>query len=269
MDPTDARFAGSIPGIYERYLVPLMFEPYARDLAPRVGELKQGTLVELAAGTGAVTRALVESLPSAVRIIATDLNQTMLDLAATRLTSPNLGWHHADAQRLPFADGSVDAIVCQFGVMFFPDKPASYREAARVLRSDGLYVFSVWNRLEDNEVSLIADQAVARLFPENPPRFMERTPFGHFDVGALRAPLEAAGFRVGVDTVEKVSMVPSAEHAAIGLCQGTPVRSEIEARDASRLEEATAAVTRALVARFGAGSFENRMSAHVITARRS
>jgi ubiquinone/menaquinone biosynthesis C-methylase UbiE len=269
MNETDVRFAGSIPGIYERYLVPLLFEPYARDLAARVADLKQGTLVELAAGTGAVTRALLEALPSAVRIVATDLNEAMLSVGASRAASPSVTWRQADAQQLPFEDASVDALVCQFGVMFFPDKPASYREAVRVLRPSGRYVFNVWNRVEENEVTLIAGRVVASLFPADPPRFMERTPFGYFDVALIREQLQTAGFaRVAIETVEKVSTAAAAEHAARGLCQGTPMRSEIEARDAARLEEVTAAVTQALVKRFGDGPFDNRMSAHVVSAWR-
>jgi len=267
MNQTDARFAGSIPAIYDRYLVPLLFEPYAADLAARFGDLAEGVLIETAAGTGVVTRALLSSLSKSVRVVATDLNEGMLSVGASRVSDPVLTWQQADAQRLPFADASADAIVCQFGVMFLPDKLTAYREARRVLRPKGRYVFNVWNRVEQNEVTLIAARVIASLFPEDPPRFVERTPFGYFDVAVIRRDLEAAGFgRIDIETIDKTSRATSAEQAAVGLCKGTPLRSEIEARDAARLDEATTAVSNALTARFGAGSFDNRMSAHVVTS---
>ena len=270
MDATDARFSGSIPAIYDQYLGPLLFEPYALDLVRRVSDLRQGLLLEVAAGTGIVTQALRAHLPAAVQIVATDLNEAMLRIGASRVSGPSVMWQQADAQQLSFEQASADIIVCQFGVMFLPDKLAAYREALRVLKPAGRYVFNVWDRIEQNEVSLIASQAVADLFPSDPPRFIERTPFGYFDTAAIRAVLQSAGFgSIAIETVEKVTRAPSAEHVAIGLCTGTPLRGEIEARDPARLDEATRAVTHALSARFGRGSFDNRMSAHVVTASRS
>jgi ubiquinone/menaquinone biosynthesis C-methylase UbiE len=149
MSATDATFAGSIPIIYEQYLGSLLFEPYAQDMAARLSDVTQGRILEVAAGTGIATRALAKALPPDVEIVATDLNQAMLDLAARRLQAPNVTWRQTDAQTLPFEDSSFDAVACQFGVMFFPDKLAAYREALRVLKPGGRFVFSVWNsRLE-------------------------------------------------------------------------------------------------------------------------
>jgi len=270
MHTTDAKFTGSIPELYERYLVPLLFEPYAEDLARRLSDLERGTVVEVAAGTGVVTRALRRALANEVRIVATDLNEGMLKVAASREGAPTVRFQQADAQKLPFADGSADAIVCQFGMMFVPDKSAAQREAARVLAPGGRFVFNVWDRLANNEVSLVVTRAVESLYPHDPPRFFERTPFGYFDPAAIRAELEAAGFdRIEIDTVEKVSQAASAENVAIGLCQGTPLRGEIESRNSEGLAAATSAATSALQARFGAGPFENRMSALVVTAHRA
>jgi len=267
MATKDTGFVGSIPTIYEQYMVPLFFEPYAQDLAARVGDLQQGLLIELAAGTGVVMRELLKALPSAVRLVATDLNEDMLRVGASRASGPSLTWQQADMQQLPFADASADVVVCQFGVMFLPDKQAGYREVRRVLAPTGRYLFNVWDRLDLNEVTEIVSGAVGTLFPDDPPRFFERAPFGYFDVAAIRADLEGAGFqRVAIETVEKVSRAASAESVAVGLCQGTPLRSEIEARAPQRLEEATAAASEALVARFGRGPFDNRMSVHVVTA---
>jgi ubiquinone/menaquinone biosynthesis C-methylase UbiE len=269
MQSTDAKFTGSIPELYDRYLVPLLFEPYAEDLARRLSDLRRGTLLEVAAGTGVVTHALRKALPSDVRIVATDLNEGMLKVAASRVSAPTVSFQQADAQKLPFADGSADAIVCQFGMMFVPDKNAAQREAARVLVPGGKFVFNVWDRLANNEVSQVVTRAVEGLYPQDPPRFFERTPFGYFDGAAIRAELQAAGFqRIEIDTVEQVSQAVSAGHVAIGLCQGTPLRGEIEARNPQGLAAATAAATSALQARFGAGPFDNRMSALVVTAHR-
>ena len=269
MVATDANFAGSIPELYERYLVPLLFEPYAEDLARRLSDLRRGMLLELAAGTGVVTRVLRRALPSEVRIVATDLNAGMLKVAASHVSTKAVTFQQADAQNLPFADGVADAIVCQFGMMFVPDKSVALREAARVLVPGGRLVFNVWDRLIKNEVSNIVTSAVAGLYPQDPPRFFERTPFGYFDAAAIRAELQAACFQhIEIDTVEQVSQATSAEDVAIGMCQGTPLRGEIEARAPDGLPAATRAATTALVARFGAGPFENRMSALFVTAHR-
>jgi SAM-dependent methyltransferase len=265
MTGNDATFVGSIPTLYEQYLGPLLFQPYAEDISARVAELKPGKVLETAAGTGIVTRALAQSLPQTVEIVATDLNQAMLDHAATLLQAPNVRWKQADAQALPFEDASFDAVVCQFGVMFFPDKQQGYREAHRVLKPGGRFVFNVWGRLEDNEFSHCVSQAVAALFPDNPPRFLERTPYGYFDPDVITAELQRVGFgRVEIEAVEKVSRAASAREPAIGFCQGTPLRSEIETRDASRLSEVTDTAAETIAARFGPTAVQGRMLAYVM-----
>jgi SAM-dependent methyltransferase len=202
-----------------------------------------------------------------VQIIATDLNEGMLRLGETRASSASVTWRQADAQQLPFEDAAVDAVVCQFGVMFLPDKLKAYREALRVLRPGGRYVFNVWGSLDHNEVSELVMRAVATLFPNDPPRFFERTPFGYHDVEAIRQDLSLAGFgSIEIETVDKVSRAPSAAHAAFGLCKGTPLRGEIEARAPNGLDEITGVATDALAACFGSADFDNRMRAHVVTA---
>jgi ubiquinone/menaquinone biosynthesis C-methylase UbiE len=269
MGATDAAFAGSIPAIYEQYLGPLLFQPFAEDMAARLRDVTQGRLLETAAGTGIVTRALVKTLPPDVEIIATDLNQAMLDLAAERLQAGNVTWQQADAQKLPFEDTSFDAIVCQFGVMFFPDKTAAYREALRVLKPGGRFVFNVWNSLDRNEASRIISDTAGRAFPDDPPRFIERVPFGYFDPDRIRGEVQQAGFEnAEIEVVEKTTSAPSSRELAMGLCQGTPLRAEIETRAPDRLEEITSKAGEALTARFGPSSVENRMSALVVTAWR-
>jgi SAM-dependent methyltransferase len=266
MATLDATFAGSIPALYDRCLGQFLFEPYAEHLAQRVVKLRPRRLLETAAGTGIVTRALARALPDA-EIIATDLNQAMLDLAATKLQAPKVTWRQADAQSLPFEDATFDVVVCQFGVMFFPDKQRGYQEARRVLRPGGRFLFSVWDSIEQNEIPYCVAQSVKALFPTDPPNFLARTPYGYCDEGAIRDALLQAGFdQVQVETVQRMSRAPSPQEPAIGLCQGSPLRNEIEARDSSRLDEATKQAAEAVAARYGAGAVTGLMQALVIEA---
>jgi ubiquinone/menaquinone biosynthesis C-methylase UbiE len=270
MAETDKLFAGSIPEIYDRFLVPLIFEPYARDLAERLAKLKPRDVLEIAAGTGVLTRAIASRLDALARIVATDLNQPMLDHAALKQAGDRrIAWRQADALVLPFEDQRFDVVACQFGVMFFPDRVQGYKEARRVLRPGGHFFFNVWDRLSENEFAHVVTEALATLFPQDPPRFMARTPHGHHDVAKIREELTAAGFAsISIETLEERSRASSPRDVAIAYCQGTPLRNEIEARDASRLEDATHEATKALARRFGDGPIEGRIRAHVMTAIR-
>lgn len=268
MVATDKLFAGSIPEIYDRLLVPLIFETYADDLAARVAALKPQSVLETAAGTGALTRALAAKLPARVHIVATDLNQPMLDRAAARQHNDSrIVWRQADALKLPFEDKVFDVVTCQFGVMFFPDKIQGYREARRVLKSGGCLLFNVWDQIDKNEFADVITQTLATLFPQDPPCFMARTPHGYHNLKMIRDELSGAGFAsISVETLDGVSRAPSPRDAAIAYCQGTPLRNEIEGRDPSRLEEATHEAAGALARRFGPGPIEGRIRAHVVAA---
>ena len=270
MPSTDKLFAGSIPAIYERFLVPLIFESYAADLAQRVAETEPQDVLETAAGTGVLTRALASRLPQDTRITATDLNAPMLDHAAARQPPDRrIAWQQADALALPFPAETFDIVACQFGVMFFPDKVQGYVEARRVLRSGGHFVFSVWDQISENEFADVVTEALAAIFPDDPPRFMARVPHGYHNVERIREELTAAGFSsISADAVDGTSKASSPRDAAIAYCQGTPLRNEIEARDASRLEHATVQATQALARRFGNGPIAGRIRAFVITAVR-
>lgn len=265
MSPTDEAFTGTIPALYDRYLGPLLFEPYATDIADRLSNLTKGRLLETAAGTGIVTRALATALSGQIEIVATDLNEPMIDYAATQLSSSRVTWQQADATRLPFPNAWFDAVVCQFGVMFFPDRIKAYREALRVLKPGGRFVLNVWDRIEENEFAHVVARAVKDLFPQDPPMFLTRTPYGHYHRKKICDELQEAGFAgIKSETIGLWSQAGAACDPAIGFCQGTPLRSEIEARDASRLQETTDAATEAITARFGAGRVEGKIQAHII-----
>jgi SAM-dependent methyltransferase len=268
MAATDKLFAGKIPEIYDRFLVPLIFESYAGDLAERVAKVKPRDVLETAAGTGALTRAIASRLPIDARIVATDLNQPMLD-AAKQPHDSRIIWQQADALALPYEDQTFDVVACQFGVMFFPDKVKGYREAHRVLKPGGHFLFNAWDRIAENEFAGVVSQALAALFPHDPPGFMTRTPHGYFDGGRIREELVKAGFTsISIETRDDISRAASPQDVAIAYCQGTPLTNEIEARDPSRLEEATQTVTEALAQRFGRGPVEGRIREHVITSIR-
>ena len=264
---TDKVFSGSIPKLYEEYLVPLIFEPYAADLANRVASRSLARVLEVAAGTGVVTRHLASVLPESVAIVATDLNQPMLDLASKIGTKRPVEWRQADAMQLPFEDGAFDAVVCQFGAMFFPDKPKAFSEARRVLGTGGVLIFNAWDRIEENEFAHTVTTSLRSLFPADPPLFLARTPHGYHDLATIKRDLEQGGFVSSpqISTVAARSRATSPRVPAVAYCQGTPLRNEIEARDSSRLGEATDIAAEAIARRFGRAAVDGKMQAHVVS----
>lgn len=257
-------FKHSTPSLYHRCMGPLLFEPYATHVAERVAILRPARILETAAGTGIVTRALHEAMPEA-RIVATDINPAVVEFAAAHLPSERVTFQPADAMKLPFEDGGFDLVVCLFGVMFFPDKVRAHAEARRVLRDGGRYVVVTFDRLDQNPIPKTAEEAVARLFPENPPRYMERGPFSYTNAGAVEDDLRAAGFsNVDLETVALSTRV-SASEAAQGIVLGSPFRAEIARLDPSALGRATEAVITALAPW---DARDAPMSAHVATAIR-
>ena len=267
---TDTAFAGSIPKLYDEYLVPLIFEPYATDLVERIAARPLARVLETAAGTGVVTRRLAARLPERVSVVATDLNQPMLDRAAEVGTRRPVEWRQADALHLPFDDAGFDAVVCQFGVMFFADRAQAFSEARRVLRPGGVLVFSVWDRIETNEFADTVTTALASLFPDDPPRFLARIPHGHHDPRLIERDLANGGFTASprIDTLATRTR-PSAPHIpAVAYCQGTPLRNEIETREASRLGEATDLATEAIAQRFGRGVVDSKIQARIVSIDR-
>jgi len=266
----DLLFAGSIPELYDSHLVPLIFAPYADDLARRVAALEPSRVLETAAGTGVVTRAMARALPPSVEIVATDLNPPMLARAAEVGVARPVQWQAADAQQLPFDDASFDAVVCQFGVMFFPDKAGAFAEARRVLRPGGTLLFNAWDRIEENDFAHVVTTALSVCFPADPPRFLARTPHGYFDKRAITRDLASAGFGTPprIATVAGRSRAASPSVPAIAYCQGTPLRSEIEARSGRSLAEATSMSASAVARRFGTGAVDGKIQAHIVAVQR-
>jgi len=264
---SDKLFTGSIPEIYEKYLVPLIFEHYAQDLATRVVEKPVSRVLEIAAGTGVVTRAMADVLGAGVSIVATDLNQAMLDYGASVRDDKNVEWQEANAMALPFEDNSFDAVVCQFGVMFFPDRIKAYSESLRVLKPGGRFIFNVWDKIEENDFAYAVTESLAKVFPENPPLFLPRTPHGYSNTGEIALELRKGGFTFspGFETISTRSIASDPAIPAIAYCQGTPLRNEIESRDDSLLELATETATEAIVERYGTGIVDGKIQGHVVS----
>jgi len=268
MKEQELRFAGSVPESYERLMVPLIFQPYADEMARRARELRPRRILETAAGTGAVTRALHDAMPRS-EIVATDLNQPMLDIARDQLRSGYVRFQQADALDLPFEDKGFDLVVCQFGAMFFPDKTRGHSEARRVLRDGGHYLLAIWDSIDSNGLTDVAQQVLIEAFPDDPPLFMHEGPFGYSDRPTIEAHLHHAGFEtVEIETVELRSHSASAREAASALCFGTPMGVEIDGRAPGSLERVFAAMEQALHRFDTPTGVDAPMSAHIVKATR-
>lgn len=262
----ELRFRGSVPEKYETLMVPLIFRPYAEELARRARAFQPRRVLETAAGTGAVTRALREALPDA-EIVASDLNQPMLDVNAARIDTAGVRFVEADAQELPFKDGSFELVVCQFGAMFFPDKVRGHSEARRVLNEGGHYLLAIWDAIERNPLTDVTQQVLIDAFPNDPPLFMREGPFGYSDPLRIESDLHDAGFdTVEIETVEMRSRAASARDAANALCYGTPMGTELDEREPGSLERVFPLVEQALRGFEGPNGIDAPMSAHIVTA---
>ncbi len=267
----DKLFLGSIPEVYDTHLVPLIFESYAADLASRLADRRPRRVLEIAAGTGALTRAMDAMLPHDASIVASDLNPAMIEHAAARGTRRAIEWRQADAQNLPLDDGGFDAVVCQFGAMFFADKHKAFSEVRRVLAPGGIFLFNVWDRIEDNEFAETVTLALATAFADSPPLFLARTPHGYHDPATTLRDLAAGGYdvsRASLDTVVARSCAANGRIPALAYCQGTPLRSEIEARAPDGLSRATEVAAKAIERQFGSGAVDSKIQAHVFMIER-
>ena len=266
MKDMELRFTGSVPANYDQLMVPLIFQPYADELARRAAAMKPRRILETAAGTGVVTEALTKLLSDA-QIIATDLNEPMLEVAAQRIHSDKVCFVTANAQELPFDGDGFDLVICQFGAMFFPEKVLAHRQAYRLLHNDGHYLLAIWDRIEKNALSDATQRVLIELFPEDPPLFLCQGPFGYSDPAQIERDLREAGFeKIEIDTVGLTSRSASAYDAASALCYGTPMSVELEDREPGSLDRAFEAVERALRDFEGPNGLEAPMSAHIVTA---
>jgi len=251
MTQQSAQFVGSIPENYDKGLGPHIFHDYADDLARRVADLNPKTVLELAAGTGIVSRRLRDALAADCELIASDLNPPMLDVAKAKFEpGESVRFEQVDATNLEFDDVSFDVVSCQFGVMFFPDKDRSYREVHRVLKPGGAYVFNVWDSWDTNPFAQVAHEVVEEFFPEDPPGFY-KIPFGYHDADEIEAAVLRAGFSgVTIERIPLTSKIPSASNFAKGAVFGNPLYDEILTRGGDP-QEILVAMTEAIDQRLG------------------
>jgi SAM-dependent methyltransferase len=262
-----ADFSGPLPAFYDRHLGPVLFEPYAADLVSRLPRGDGLRVLEIACGTGILTRRLREALPDSASVVATDLNEPMVAYARDAVPAPGIVWQQADAQALAFPDGSFDVAICQFGFMFLPDTVQGFREARRVLRADGVLLANVWQSLEANPEAGAIHATLAKLFPADPPRFLE-TPYGYHDAARIRADMAEAGWNdVLIEDVRLEGLGPSAADFAAGFTRGSPLAHELAERDAD-VAAVTYALTDALIPLGGDQPFRPALAATVISAVR-
>ena len=264
----NAAFVGSIPENYDRYLRPL-FEPYAADLVTRVDVPEGSAVLEVACGTGIVTRRLRDRLAPTTKLVATDLNEAMISYASRKFSrSENIEWKRADATYLPFSDQSFDAVVCQFGLMFVPDKPQALREVYRVLKSRGRFVFNVWDAIEHNDLARTAHETIAKFFDDNPPDFYE-IPFSFHDRSEIESLLTEIGFKeIEFTLLPLESIAASARDLTQGLVHGNPIITAIRERNEAMIPEIEESVFEAVVANFGDAPVHVRTQALVFSATR-
>ncbi len=267
MTDRSAQFTGSIPAAYDRYLGPMLFEPYADDLTARLVVPRTAAVLELACGTGILTARLRRAFPPTVSLTATDLNEPMVAYARTKVGTADITWQPADAQSLPFPGAAFEAVACQFGIMFVPDKAKAFGEVRRVLKPHGLFAFNVWQSLEDNSFGRIARDTIARFFTSDPPTFYD-VPFGYHNVPEIRGLLRAARLNlVSCTPVELEAKSPTATDAARGLVLGNPVMLDVTERATATPDEVVRAVAEALSAEGGDAPLRLPMRALVFLAQ--
>lgn len=267
MTDRNAQFTGSIPAAYDRFLGPMLFEPYADDLTARLTVPPSAAVLELACGTGILTKQLRRAMPATATLTATDLNEPMIAYARIRVQDAGIAWQAADAQALPFPDAAFDAVACQFGLMFMPDKTRALGEIRRALKAHGQLAFNVWLSVAENPLGRIARDTIARYFTGDPPAFYE-VPFGFHDESHIRGLLQAARFEVvSCERVALEARSPSAQDAARGLVTGNPILLDIVERATAQPEKVIHAVAAALAAEGGAAPLRLPMRALVFMAR--
>ncbi|MEW6126263.1 MAG: methyltransferase domain-containing protein [Acidobacteriota bacterium] len=268
MADANVAFAGSIPENYDRFLVPVFFAPYARDLVRRITVQENAAVLEIACGTGMVTRKLKDTLPATARLVATDLNPEMMEVAKRKFTADEIiEWQQADAMNLPFADETFDAAICQFGLMFVPDKVTALCEVKRVLKPGGIFLFSVWDAIEKNEMAQIAHETIQSFFDNDPPAFYE-IPFSLDNPEGVQAFLKEAGFiDIQMDIVTMTGESPTAQDAARGTVEGNPIINAINERGVDK-EKVIEAVAEKLAKQLGDKPLKTKLQALVFKVKK-
>ena len=230
--PSLTSFAGSVPKNYETYLGPLFFEPYAINLVEHIRNTTLSNVLEIACGTGRVTKHLAAKLSRNTSLLATDLNEDMLKIARRIVTSKNIKWQVADAHELPFGEDTFDLVICQYGVMFFQDKPKALKEINKVLKKGGRFIFNTWNELQYNALSRMAQTVLDEIYPDDPPRFLEKGPYSFYNQDQIKQILAEAGFsNISIELVSKTGLAATPEDAVNGILDGTPNFGYMAERD--------------------------------------
>ena len=249
---SNVAFAGSVPANYEKYLGPFLFEPYALDLVKRLPKGSLNNVLETACGTGRVTRHLVDALAANGKIVATDLNADMLSVAREKVTDSRINCQVADAQDLPFDDNSFDAVVCQYGVMFFPEKPKAFSEAYRVLKTGGSFIFNCWDNLDKNPATDIINKVLKEEFGTDAPTFLEQAPYSFFDQAEIRRLMQEAAFKdVKLEVLKINSRYNAPEVVINGFLDGTPLSAYLADKDPGKKSAVRKKSREQLVDRFG------------------
>ena len=263
---TPVAFSGSIPQYYDSFLGTMYFEPYALDLAKRINKISPKNLLELASGTGRLTKLLPGVTAKGASIIASDINPAMINFGQSKVQDDKIKWQVVDAVSLPFDDSTFDCVVVQFGVMFYSDRIKSFREAWRVLKPGGTFLFNCWDELKTNPLSFIADEALHQFFPVDTPAFFS-IPYSYYDEKIIRSDLQQAGFEnTTVEVVKLTSYSKTAADAAKGLIQGTPTVTAIEERDAKKLPLILAHIDNEIAKQFGKESLKVPLQARIVSA---
>lgn len=267
MANSHSAFKGEIPHYYEKYLGPLIFQKYAEDLSRRIKAPDGGFILETAAGTGMATRQLRSAIQDDVRVVVTDLNKDMLTIAKQKFESTeNIEFQTGNAQNLSFENSVFDAVICQFSLMFFEDKFTAIKEAARVLKPDGTFLFNVWDSFEHNHFIKTVNESIVKKFPDTPPDFFS-IPYGYYNIDVIKDLLHETGFDdIEISVIPRTSTANSAKDVALGYILGTPVSLQIEKIAPGSLSDIVDSVEEAIATEFGSNNVSAKMQAIVFKA---
>jgi len=259
-------FTGSIPRHYDQYLGPMFFEPYAIEVSNRIDISSVDTALEIACGTGRVTRHLRNVISPNAKLIASDISLDMLDIAKEKLKTSDIEWQIIDAQELPFDDNTLDLVICCFGYMFVPDRAKAFAEAYRILKPGGMFLFTTWDKLENNSMSFVA-RTIAKAYLEDPLPESYNLAFSMNDEMMIGKLVTDAGFsKITIEKVRKISVCPSAKQATEGLVNGGPLCDEIMKRNPAWIEEMKIKVEAEIAEKFGTAPVTAPMTAIVTQA---